>query len=500
MPIKSTIARPIAAYIVRKQRREQQKAVHLQWQLLQKLLRQAAHTHFGQAHRFTQIRNYSDFQQAVPLADYEQLRPYIDRIIAGEQHVLWRGQPLYFAKTSGTTSGIKYIPVTKDSIGNLINGARNALLWHIHESRNADFVAGKMLFLSGSPELGQKGSIATGRLSGIVHHHVPTYLHRNRLPTYPTNCLADFEEKIARIVSETKTQDMRLIGGIPPWVQLYFDQLQQQTSKTIGELFPNLSVLVHGGVNFRPYRAKMQHSIGKKVAMIETYPASEGFIAYQNSQHEEGLLLNVNDGIFYEFVPADQIFMPNPPRFSLENIELGINYAIILNTNAGLWGYIIGDTVKFISKKPYKLLVTGRIKHFISAFGEHVIGEEVEKALFSVAQAQSVRITEFTVAPKIAVDSGLPHHEWFIEFDTEPQDLTQFAQAVDQALQQQNSYYADLIEGKVLQTLSITPLQKGAFQQYMKALGKQDAQNKVPRLANNREIVERLEIFGLLDV
>lgn len=471
-------------------------AVALQQKVFKNLIKQAQNTVFGKDHSFEAISTHADFIQQVPIRDYEALRPYVDRVVAGEPNILWPKQPKYFAKTSGTTSGVKYIPISKESMPEHIKAARTALLCYIAETGKSDFVNGKMIFLQGSPEMYEKNGVQVGRLSGIVAHHIPTYLQKNRLPSYPTNCIEDWEQKVDAIVEETVNQNMTLISGIPPWVQMYFDKLSAKTDKKIKDLFPNFNLFVYGGVNFEPYRAKLEESIGRKVDSIETYPASEGFIAFQDSQTEKGLLLNVDAGMFYEFIPTEEYFNEHPTRLSLGEIELHKNYALILNTNAGLWGYSIGDTIKFISKKPYRLLVTGRIKHFISAFGEHVIGEEVEHALLSVANASGLEITEFTVAPQVNdPDGGLPYHEWFIEFGKLPTDMEAFRLEVDQALQEKNAYYFDLIVGNVLQTLKIRVLQKDSFINYMKNQGKLGGQNKVPRLSNDRAIADVLSAY-----
>ena len=381
MGFRSVLSKPLAAYVVQQQQRWSSAPEKSQDRVFKQLITGAKNTKFGQDHAFAQIQHYENFKKLVPIRDYEGLRPYVEQILAGKSDVLWKGKPAYFAKTSGTTSGTKYIPITADSVPNHINSARNALLNYVHESGNGQFLDGKLIFLSGSPTMTQKAGIPTGRLSGIVNHHVPGYLRTNQLPSYETNCIEDWETKLAKIVDETVDQDMSLISGIPPWMQMYFDWLIERTGRPVGELFPNFSVLVYGGVNFAPYRRKLLESIGRPVASIETYPASEGFIAYQDSQQEEGLLLLLNSGIFFEFIPADEYYDENPTRLSIHDVQLGVNYALILNSNAGLWGYSIGDTIKFVSKNPYRVIVTGRIKHFISAFGEHVIGEEVEKAM-----------------------------------------------------------------------------------------------------------------------
>jgi len=494
MGIKSFIAKPLAAFAVQQINKWKNNPLAAQQSVFSKLIMQAKDTSFGKDHLFTEINTYEDFKKNVPIADYEELRPYIDRVVNGEENVLWPGKPLYLAKTSGTTSGVKYIPISKESMPEHIKAARNALFSYIHETGKSSFIDGRLIFLQGSPILGKNHGINTGRLSGIVANHVPSYLQKNRLPSYQTNCIEDWEEKVDAIVAETIDEDMRLISGIPPWVQMYFDRLNTQSGgKKIGDIFKNFSLFVYGGVNFEPYRARLEESIGRKIDSIETYPASEGFIAFQDSQKEKGLLLLVDAGIFYEFIPTDEYFNETPSRISLEQVELNKNYAIILNTNAGLWGYSIGDTVKFVSKEPYRIVVSGRIKHFISAFGEHVIGEEVEFAILSVASQEGVEITEFTVAPQVSAQAvELPYHEWYVEFARPPADLTSFSLKVDQVLQKKNVYYYDLIEGKILRPLLMHEMEKDAFRNYMKSQGKLGGQNKVPRLSNDRHIADEL--------
>lgn len=470
-------------------------AVADQQSLFQQLIKTALKTEFGKDHDFANIKSHEDFVKRVPLRDYEAFKPYIEKIKEGKHNILWKGQPIYFAKTSGTTSGVKYIPITKESIPNHINTARNALLCYMAETGNTKFADGKLIFLSGSPELERVGGIPTGRLSGIVNHHVPKYLRSNQLPSFTTNCIEEWEEKLDKIVEETIRQDMTLISGIPPWMQMYFDRLIEKSGKKVGELFPHFSVMVQGGVNFEPYKAKLYESIGRPVDCIELFPASEGFFAFQDSQKEPGLLLNSNSGIFFEFVPAAEIFNENPTRLTLRDVKVGENYALIISSNAGLWGYNIGDTVKFVSTNPYRLVVTGRTKHFISAFGEHVIGEEVEAALLQAANEEHIHITEFTVAPRISTDAGKSFHEWFIEFENKPEDIAAFARKIDDNLRNRNVYYDDLIAGNILQQLKISPIQKNGFIDYMKSIGKLGGQNKVPRLSNDRTIADGLSAF-----
>lgn len=493
MSIKSLLAKPFAAWEVSQYNKHLHAPHEAQERIFRQLLTIGAQTTFGKEHGFPSIRNHDDFKRQVPVRDYEGLKPYIEQIQSGEMNVLWKGRPKYFAKTSGTTSGVKYIPVSHASIRHQVEAARLALQYYNHESGRTAWVDGKMIFLQGSPEMEDVGGIPTGRLSGITYHEVPSYLLKNRKPTYATNCIEDWEAKVGRIVEETMYEDMTLISGIAPWVIMYFEKLLERTGRDkVADVFPNLEMYVHGGVNFAPYESAFRDLIGKEVAFIETYPASEGFIAFQHSQYGEGLVLHVDGGIFFEFIPANEVFNEHPTRVSLKDVELNVNYAVILNTNAGLWGYNIGDTVRFVSKHPYRLVVTGRIKHFISAFGEHVIGEEVESAMVQVCKQTGTSVREFTVAPLIQVAEGLPRHEWLIDFETCPADICAFALQLDAAMRERNIYYDDLIKGNILQPLQITVLQENAFRKYMESQGKLGGQNKIPRLGNDRRMAEAL--------
>ena len=492
MSIKQLFAKKWAKRVVNSTNKWAQNPIATQEKVLKMLLQKAKKTAFGQDHGFAQIENYEDFAKQVPIRDYEGLRPYVDRVVAGEADILWPGKPRYFSKTSGTTSGVKYIPISKESMPTHIKTAQNALFHYIHHSGNTSFVDGKMIFLQGSPILSKTNGIDTGRLSGIVAHYIPSYLQKNRMPSWQTNCIDDWEQKVDAIVAETHDQDMRLISGIPPWVKMYFERLKAKTNQPIKDIFPNFSLLVYGGVNYAPYRSIIEQLIGKKIDSLELYPASEGFIAFQDHPEADGMLLQLDAGIFYEFVEADKIHQENPPRISLAAVKKGVNYAIILNTSAGLWGYNIGDTVSFVNLKPYRIIVSGRIKHFISAFGEHVIGKEVEQAMEEALQVHDARVTEFTVAPQVTPEAGLPHHEWWIAFDSAPEELATFAKTLDLSMRKQNTYYDDLITGGVLCPLVIKPLPADAFEKYMKKIGKLGGQNKTPRLTNDRKIADAL--------
>lgn len=492
MFIKSFAAKIFAKIVVTKIEKWSQNPVETQHKVFKKLISEAKDTAFGKDHDFQAIQSPSDFAENVPIRDYEELKPYVNRVVSGEENILWPGKPLYFAKTSGTTSGAKYIPITKDSMPNHIQAARNAILCYINETGNANFVDGKMIFLQGSPEMSEKNGIKLGRLSGIVAHYVPKYLQRNRMPSWKTNCIEDWETKVEAIVDETKNEDMTVISGIPSWVQMYFERLQANTGKKVGDLFKNFQLFIYGGVNYEPYRAKFEALIGRKVDSIELFPASEGFFAFQDKQDAKGMLLLLDSGIFYEFIEAEHFFDENPKRLTIGEVQEGVNYVMIVSTNAGLWAYNVGDTVQFTSTNPYRVIVSGRIKHFISAFGEHVIGKEVEQAMQEAIQEHGFSISEFTVAPQTSPDDGLPYHEWFIEFEDQPTSLERISNTIDQAMQKQNSYYFDLIEGKILKPLKITPVKKESFKKYMKSQGKLGGQNKLPRLSNDRKIAEKL--------
>lgn len=498
--MKAFLAKIFAKRIVNKEQKWIENPLETQDKILKELVAFAKNTKFGKDHHFDEINTYQDFKNLVPVNDYEGLKHYFDEVVTGKSDILWPGKPIYLAKTSGTTSGAKYIPLTKESIPYHINSARNALLYYIHEKQNADFVNGKMIFLQGSPILEEQNGLKVGRLSGISAHFVPNYLQKNRLPSHETNIIEDWETKVDRVVAETVNADMTLISGIPPWLIMYFERLIKISGKeNVQSIFKNLQLMVTGGVNYEPYREKVNQLIGRKIDCIQTYPASEGFIAYQNSQQSEDLLLLLNNGMFYEFIPVDEFFDENPTRISIKDVELAKDYVLILNTNAGLWGYNIGDTVRFTSLKPFKIVVSGRIKHYTSAFGEHVIGHEVEQALQKTIEKFPASVNEFSVAPQVNPAEGLPYHEWLIEFDQKPQNIAEFNKELDIQMRKQNTYYDDLITGNILTQLQISIVEKDGFQCYMKSIGKLGGQNKVPRLSNNRDIADEFYTLNLIN-
>lgn len=496
MSLKSFAAKLFAKSIAKNTSSWSNNPIHAQEKVFQELIQRAKNTQFGQDHGFEEIKNHQDFIEKVPVRDYEELKSYVHQIIDGNKDVLWPGKPIYFAKTSGTTSGAKYIPITKESIKYQVEASRNAILSYIHETGNAEFVDGRMIFLQGSPELEEKGGIKLGRLSGISAHYVPNYLQKNRLPSWETNCIEDWETKVDKIIEETEHEDMTVIAGIPSWVQMYFEKLNAKTGKKVGELFENFQLFIYGGVNYEPYRAKFEDLMGRSVDSIELFPASEGFFAYQDLQQTNGMLLLLNSGIFYEFIKADEFFDENPKRLTIADVEMNVDYAMVISTNAGLWGYNLGDTVRFVSVKPYRVIVSGRIKHFISAFGEHVIAKEVEEALKIAVSKTDAVVNEFTVAPQTNPPDGeLPYHEWLIEFEQTPTSASDFIGLMEESMKSQNSYYLDLIDGNILQPLKISNIKPGGFQAYMKSIGKLGGQNKVQRLSNDRKLADGLTPF-----
>lgn len=499
MELKSKLIKPFAKRISKNILKWSKTPIDDQQSIFKKLIFKARTTKFGNDHQFKSIKNHKDFKRQVPIRGYEDFKSYIELIIEGNRNILWPGLPKYFAKTSGTTSGVKYIPLTNESMPNHIRSARNALFNFVHQTQSETIFDGKLIFLSGSPKLKNTGKIPTGRLSGIVNHELPAYILSNRKPSNPTNLIEDWELKLEKIVEETINADMRMISGIPPWVQMYYERLLERSGKkSIRELFPNFRLFVHGGVNYEPYKKSLSKLMGEGIPSLETYPASEGFIAFQDQIDQPGLLLNTKSGIYFEFIRLDKFHDEFPERLSLDQVEKDVDYAVIINNNAGLWGYNIGDTVRFVSLNPYRIIVSGRVKHFISAFGEHVIAKEVEESILQIADQMEVSIIEFTVAPQVnPVDQKLPYHEWFVEFSKQPNDLAAFSKAVNDSLCKQNIYYDDLIKGNILHPLVIRPIKTNGFRDYMKTIGKLGGQNKVPRLSNDRKIADQLLPFVL---
>lgn len=499
MGVKSNLILATANFVCKKEDQEDLKALERQKSIFTKLIQKAANTKFGLDHQFSKIKTIKDYQELVPIRDYEKLKSYFDLIHSGKKDILWPGLPKYLAKTSGTTSGTKYIPLTKQSIPNHINSARNALFSYLYHHRDTAIFDGQMLFLSGSPELTKENGILIGRLSGIVNHEIPSWMTKNKLPNHELNSLAPWEYKIEKIVEDIVRRDLRVISGIPPWIQMFLEKVLQHTGKkTIADVFPKLDLYIHGGVNFQPYKSKLGELFGKEICYLETYPASEGFIAYQDNPNQDELRLICNSGIFYEFVPAEEVSIPNPKRLAINEVELGKDYAIVLSSNAGLWSYLIGDLVRFTALNPYKIKVSGRVSQYISAFGEHVISSEIDYAISVAQNKYGFKLVEFAVAPQInPSDQTLAYHEWFIEFEEQPANLKEIAATISAALAEKNSYYHDLIQGNMLDCLKIRSIRRHGFKDYLISINKYGEQFKVPRLSNDRKLADILANYQI---
>ena len=495
--MKTLIAILFARFIRKKNQNWINNPIEHQQKTFVKLISKSKNTEFGNDHHFSEINSYETFKKNVPVRDYEGLKKYIDRVVSGEKNILWPGKPLYFAKTSGTTSGAKYIPITKSSIKTHVRSARDALLNYFLKSKNYKSINGKHMFLQGSPELTKKNGVFIGRLSGISAHYIPRLFLQNRMPSWETNTIEDWEEKVDKIIQETVGQKMTIIAGIPSWIQMYFEKIVKTEKTNIGNVFPELSLYVYGGVSYEPYKIMFEKLFGKKIDTLATFPASEGFFGYQDefADKDPELLLLLNNDIFYEFIKTEDFINGKDRRLSLESVELDVNYVLIISTSAGLWAYNIGDTIRFTSLNPYRIIVTGRIKQFLSAFGEHVISEEVEKALSQTLNNTNVIVKEFTVAPQINPREGLPHHDWYIDFEVPPANIKDFSKELDNHMRRLNIYYDDLVAGGIVKPLIVTRTKQDDFKNYMRSVGKLGGQNKVPRLSNDRKIVDQLTLY-----
>lgn len=494
MGVKSNLILATANFICRKEDQEDLKAIKNQSKIFQQLITKGKLTQFGADHDFKSIKTIQDYQARVQINDYEGLKHYFDQVHSGKMNVLWPGLPKYLAKTSGTTSGTKYIPLTKPSIPNHINSARNALFSYIYHSKSSAIFDGQMLFLSGSPVLTKENGILVGRLSGIVNHEIPSWMTKNKLPNHELNMLEPWEHKIDRLVEDIVSKNLTTISGIPPWIQMFLERVLDFTGKSsIAEVFPNLDLYIHGGVNFKPYKPKIAALIGRDICYIETYPASEGFIAYQDNPDHDELRLICNSGIYYEFVKPSDLGLNNAARLGLEEVRVGEDYAIILTSNAGLWSYLIGDIIEFTSLNPYKIKVTGRVSQFISAFGEHVISSEVDYAMQVALSKHQFELVEYAVAPQVnPIEQDKAYHEWFIEFKNPPHNIAEIAQTISSALESKNTYYKDLIKGNMLACAKISCVRKDGFKDYLISIGKYGEQFKVPRLSNDRKVADAL--------
>ena len=458
-----------------------------QWRVFKKIIELGKGSKFAKDHNLNGL-SYKEYKKKIPLFDYEKLAPYISLISAGEKNILTKGSPMYFAVTSGTTSGTKYIPLTKNMLASQTRSVKELLLLYSHQTGQYDFSGSAMMFIQGSPKLSRFNKIPYAKLSGITARHIPFYLKKNRLPTMKTNLIKDWDLKLSKIVEETIGKDLKILGGIPPWVITYFEKLLQTTNKKrVLDVFPNLKLYIHGGTSFDNYKSNFLNMCGD-IDTLEVYPASEGFFGYQNKINDSDLLLLTNHGVFYEFIELSEFKCNNFERRCLEDVQVGIDYVMIVSTISGLWGYNTGDTIRFTSLKPYRFVFSGRASQFCSAFGEHVIEKEVQTALKNCVLELGGVVSEFTVCPDFGDDSKKPCHNWYVEFGNKPNKVEAFELMLNKEMEKQNPYYKDLIHSGVIGRLELYCVKRGGFNSYMKSIGKFGGQNKCPHLSNNNKI------------
>ena len=485
-------------------RRFENYPVEVQNLLFRDLIDTAKNTKWGKQYDYGSITTTSEYRRRVPVSSYEDIFPYINRMMYGERGVLWPGIVSWYSKSSGTTNGkSKYIPVTEISLRTChIAGAHDLMAKWYHNNEDARLFEGKGLMVGGAYESFEPfPQTRVGDISAVMIHHMPGYIHHFTTPDVDTMLTKDFDEKLARMASITPTECVTTLMGVPTWSIVLFRQILEATGKdNLLEVWPDFQLYMHGGVNFEPYRQQFQEFFpGKKVRYLNIYNASEGFFAAQleNEAPEGEMTLLLDNGIFYEFLPESEWHKKQPEAIDLQDIEIGKNYAIIISTNAGLWRYIPGDTVSFTSIQPYKLKITGRTKHYINAFGEEVMVANTDAALAKTCEQTRAKISEYTVAPKLLSRTSYGQHEWLIEFEHEPESLEKFSALLDKNLQNINSdYEAKRFKDMALRPLLIHTLPKGTFHNWLRSKGRYGGQNKVPRLANERKYLEEIMDFA----
>jgi len=470
-----------------------QSPIDYQDQVMHGLIKTAVQTRFGRDHSFKFIKDYETFKGNISLRKYEALRPYIDRIKAGEKGVLWPGIPLYFGITAGTTSGSKYIPVTKASLENQKRGPEYFGVNYAHRYKRLSQLKGKVLLFSDGPLFEDVGVMKGAPISTIVHQSMPKLFRLRSLPSCQVNSIKDFEARMHGMVRQSIRENVTAIVAMPISLLSYLRTLENLTAKSFDEHFPNFKLLMFSGMDYKPFLPEIRRFMPSSFTILESYPSTEGFIAYQDRAEESGMQLVLDNGIFYEFVPVDEIHLEKPTRISLKDVEIGRNYALVLNTNAGLWGYIIGDVVRFKTLHPHRIEITGRIGQFISAFGEHVIVEETDTSIAEIADKLGCTIVNYTVAPHFGVGRSCLYHEWFIEFGIPPKDLGRFASLLDDRLMECNSNYKDCVQRKAITSLEITVIPENGFKDFMHKTGKVGMQQKMPHLTNDYALAKQLK-------
>lgn len=473
--------------------------VQLEW--FNRLISSAANTEWGKKYDYASIETYEDFKSRVPIQEYEDVQPYVDRLIKGEENILWPSPVKWFAKSSGTTTDkSKFIPVTKEALEEChFKGGKDLLSIYYHNHPNRKLYKGKHLIVGGSAQINYLSTDSYfGDLSAIIIKNLPWWAEIRRTPTKEIALLQDWNEKIEKMAESTIMEDVYIVAGVPSWTLILFRHILKKTGKkTIAEVWPNLEMFMHGGVSFVPYREQFEEIIGKPdMNYVETYNASEGFFGIQDTTTKDEMLLMLDYGIFYEFIPLDQFYSQSRDAISLEDVEIGINYVLLISTNAGLWRYVMGDTIMFTEKNPYRFKITGRTKHFINVFGEELIVDNADKALAIACERTGASVREYTAAPVFMESSKAGKHEWLIEFEKEPESLSFFSEVLDTALKSLNSDY----EAKRSYNMNLDfPLVKsvpnGTFYAWLKSKGKLGGQHKVPRLFNTRQYIDEISSF-----
>ena len=470
----------------------------LQQRVLTRLLRMAASTEWGKKYDYASIRTYEDFKNRLPIQTYEEIKPYVTRLRAGEQGLLWPSEIRWFAKSSGTTNDkSKFLPVSKESLHDThYRGGQDAVAIYLGQNPESRFFSGKGLILGGShaPNLNTNHSLV-GDLSAILMENLNPLVNYIRVPSKATALMEHFEPKMEAIARETIHANVTNFSGVPSWMLVLIKHILEKTGKqTLEEVWPNLEVFFHGGVAFTPYREQYKEIIrSPKMHYVETYNASEGYFGTQSDPNDPSLLLMIDYGVFYEFIPLEDVGKDHPRVYPLEEVELGKNYALVISTSAGLWRYMIGDTVKFTNKRPYKFIITGRTKHFINAFGEELIVDNAEKGLAKACAATGAQITDYSAAPVFMDEHAKCRHQWLIEFAQMPDDVEKFAHILDDTLKEVNSdYEAKRQNDLALQPLEIIVARKGLFHDWLDQKGKLGGQHKIPRLSNTREYIEEM--------
>ena len=471
--------------------------VAFQREVLQDLVTAAQYTEFGKKYHFSKLFSIRDFKKNVPIHEYDDIKPYIQRMINGEQNILWNTPVTWFAKSSGTTSDkSKFIPVSEESLKeNHFKASKDVLTTYYNNFPSSDLLTGKSLVIGGSHQISQLNENAQcGDLSAILMQNSPFWGQWLRTPELSIALLDEWENKIEKLAQITANENVTSLAGVPTWTLILLRRILEIKGKsTIKEVWPNLELYINGGVSFIPYREQFNKIIGGKINYLEIYNASEGFFAGQNFPDDDGMLLFTEHGIFYEFMPVDEYGKPNPQTIGLKQVVPGKNYAIIISTTGGLWRYLVGDTIQFTSLNPYKIIVSGRLKHYINAFGEEVIVDNSDKAIAVAAEKTNAVVNEYTAAPVFFSSNNNGAHEWLIEFDKEPESLETFAIELDRALKNINSDYEAKRHKNIALRLPIVKIiSKGIFTEWLRSKGKMGGQHKVPRLSNEREMLEEI--------